>query len=412
MNDYRIIRGDDGTPIMVSSKTLFDVRQLSTCAIDEVSLNRIKDQKFQHLCKDLWPNIYNRIEVSEKEKECKKLLGEIDKKTLCDALIKNANEKKIIESCLATPTEKLSTNTSSVYAKMDAALASGQSNSNTTTPNINIYINGTTPACASDNKGPKPAPVFCAKPITAMSSYNYPFCTTSYKEMREKQCPQAYTDFLGMSVKPCLNETDENLITSIKETQAKLKMSQKIENTTELVDDLINKFSKLQSEMKEKASYLQLRNQVNQDMNAIERQFLERKSRSRVVSPCRPVSRGSICISPCRSKSREVYISPCRPRSRELCISPCVSVSPRRRRSRSHSRSAMERPVSIMKKSVSYGRKKSPAVTFRVTESRVDPLARASLTSSGEVYSSRDFFNVAPKVDCWNNKSRKDSNIY
>lgn len=362
----------------------------------EVQLERVKDEKFQAMCKDLWPNIYNQMGKQGQKEKCKDLIQNLNKRILCDTVLKNALENKpnaCCSGCEKKP-EPLP------FTAMDAALA-GKTNSS---PNIHIYLNG-----YEEKKifPPKPAtceaPKFGVNPHLKMSSYNYPFYTTKYSEMKEKKCPKKFTDFLGMKIEPCMNTKDEATLNSIKETQEKLKMTQRIETTTELVDDLINKFGRLQTEMKDKAAILKTKSDLLSDREKIDKEFILRRSienTSSCFSSCRSVSRESRrckspCTSPYRSKSREVkYISPSR------SISPVLHCT---KKLSSCSREHL--PLKSCLK-----RTKSPAVasiSYRINERR-----QSANASSAETLSSKDLFYVAPKVNCWNLKPVVDSKIY
>ncbi len=391
---------------MVSTTSLSEALLKKYSFLDfptEVQLERVRDEKFQALCKDLWPNIYKQMEKTEQADKCKDLVTNLEKRILSDTAIINALENKpCCSGCEKKPES---------FAAMDAALAG---KSNYTVPNINIYING-------EEKRAEKKPEEVPKSQVTMSSYNYPFCTSSYSEMREKQTPKKFSDILGMKVEPRLNPKDEDILNSIKETQEKLKMTQRIQTTTELVDDLINKFGKLQAEMKEKTAIINAKSDLQAEREKIDKEFLMRRSleniRSPFVSPCRSLSRESRCTSPYKSLSQESLSftrckspcrSPCRSRSREIiCKSRRPSVSPVlscARRPRSCSRE--HRPLKSCLK-----RTKSPGVasiSYRITERRPCTMS----ASSADTFGSRDFFYVAPKVNCWNNKPKVDSNIY
>ena len=122
--------------------------------------------------------------------------------------------------------------------------------------------------------------------------------------------------------------------------------------------------------------------------------------------PCR--SR-SPTVSRCsRSRSKSIDHA-CRGRSRSWCkksFTPSCSVESIR--SRSCSRGSEKVVTSILKKHECVKRPKSPAsVSFRVRTSR-SPRRRSVVES----YGVSDYYHVAPKVNCWNDKINLDRNLY
>ncbi len=374
----------------------------------------IQDLKFQALCKDLWPNIYNRLEASEKAKapvvinNVNDLLTILEKKkAFYDTVIKN--DLETIQKA-NTYIQSQNQQTSS-FSAMDAALGLAKPAS---AGNINIYINGES---IKANTGvpvlPEPIPVPTYKSELLMSSYNYPFCTSSYNEMKSRKYPMSssatYSDILGMKVKTCISDEDEKLLASIQETQDKLKVAQKIENTTDLVDELIDKFKNLQNQMKSKQASIKLQ----KELECLKKEQEFKRCFTTSLTECYEDQNFDKVFRP-RSRSKEIHIhrhhvSPHRSRSRSL-----KSYSSRES---SHSRSLSRDkiPVSILKHH-KIVRTKSPGVTFRLKEVNVAPI-RSSVSistssSSPETFGSRDYFYVAPKVQCWNKQPKKDRNVY
>ncbi len=377
-----------------------------------------QDIKFQSLCKDLWPNIYNRLEASEKAKapvvinNVNDLLTELEKKkAFYDSIIKNDLET-IQRTNHYIQSQKGQT---SSFSAMDAALGTAAPAS---TGNINIYINGeSVKANAGPPALPEPQPGPTYKSELLMSSYNYPYCTTNYNEMKARKYPMSsaktYSDLLGMKIKTCLSDEDEKLLASIEETQAKLKVAQKVEKTTDLVDELIGKFKHLQNDMKSKQAAIKLQKEL--DCLKKEQEF--KRCFTEGFTECYVDEDFDKAFKPrCRSKEAHQvlnhhhhHVSPCRSRSRSL--KACSS----RESSRSRSCSRDRRPASILKHHKSV-RSKSPGVTFRLKEVTVSPCRNSTRmstsSSSQETFGSRDYFYVAPKVQCWNAPIKKDKNVY
>lgn len=362
---------------------------------------KLNDEKFQALCKDLWPNIYNKIEATEQPKcvNANELLSELEKKkAFYDSIIKQ--DLKDIQTL--TVIQKQQPAVPESFTRMDQLLKGSP-----TSPSINVYINDTraNPVTVTPQAAPPPPPTPApAISEIIMSSYNYPFCTSKYSEMRNKKYPyeNCYSSLLGMSVvdKSLISSDDEKLLKSIEETQEKLKIAQKVEASTELVDELIAKFKHLQTQMKKKKTEIDLKIELDslkqaRDFSRCFTSLTDDEEFNKVFTstvhhnrPCRSD------LSPCRSRSSSRR-SRCRDREMRSCSRSC----------------SREPPVSIMKKRVKCVRSKSPGVTFRLKETTVSP-CRSSVTASSETYGSRDYFYVAPKVDCWNRPIKKDRNVY
>lgn len=394
----------DGLPTLVSANTISECLLQKYSFLDlptDVQLERVKNEKFKAMCRDLWPNIYKQMEEKEQNDKCKDLIQNLNRRILDDTVLKNLLENNKPNTCCSGCEKK-----TECFTKMDAALADTKNS-----PNINIYINGNEEKKnCSFKSAAYESPKVCVNSQLKMSSYNYPFCTTKYSEMRERQCPKKFTDFLGMKDEPCMSSKDEAILNSIKETQDKLKMSQQIEMTNELVEDLIKKFGVIQTEMKGKVAILKAKSDLQSDWEKIDKEFIARRSRKNLspcVSPCRSLSRESMrSKSPCFMRSK----SPCssyRSKSREFKhISPCRSVSPVLHCTRELSSCSRDhRPLKSCLK-----RTKPPGVasiSYRLNERR-----QSTCASSAKASSSKDIFHVAPKVDCWNLKSQVDSKIY
>jgi hypothetical protein len=58
------------------------------------------------------------------------------------------------------------------------------------------------------------------------------------------------------------NSTEDKLLKSIQESQERLKYAQKLEKTTDIVDDIVGKVRVLQSEMKKKSTALEIQNEI------------------------------------------------------------------------------------------------------------------------------------------------------
>lgn len=103
-----------------------------------------------------------------------------------------------------------------------------------------------------------------------MSSYDFPWTSSKHSETLVKS-----------SYNPEELTQEAKLLKSIQESQEKLKASQKMEKTTDLIDDMINKFKLLQDEMKKKSEALKLKSEY-EDLKKEVRQARSRSKEKKI----------------------------------------------------------------------------------------------------------------------------------
>jgi hypothetical protein len=222
----------------------------------------------------MWPNIYSRINPPT---QTDMILSEIEKRKIINDLIlqQDLERYKAFHSTLAPASATDSKNINITIGGLDSSV----------TPKIEISstpYNSTATISTKTNDillNPTPAPL---NP-DLVSSYDLPNISK-------------YTEYLAthtynMNNPPELRH-DLNLLKELKEAQEKLRYAQKLEKTTDLVDDIIKKAEHLQSEMKKKSELLKLQKSIdefNKEKNDIllrksYTDLYERLSRERVAS--------------------------------------------------------------------------------------------------------------------------------
>jgi hypothetical protein len=320
-------------------------------------LEREKDKKFAALFKELWPNLYNRAGLIEPANaiSAAELLAVLEKnRSLYNLMLQQdlLNCKNLITtstpSNLVTATPGPTTFTPTKYGE-----------------NINISINTSQPKIEITSGWNRTAPVDTSSYLMSrnpnqISSYNF---ASSYSDTYAKQIEDLSS----------LNIRENQLIKSIQESQEKLKMTEKLERTNMIVDDIINKVNELQSEIKRKASALQIQNEIDK-LNK------QRESRLRRLSDSIYFENESSGVyRRSRSKEKDCRLRfACSSRSREKCHRP------------------EEELVSILK----------PTYSSRLPHRSSSSHSRRSRSRPRSTY-------VESKVDCWNSSYAKhDSNIY
>lgn len=316
-------------------------------------IEKQKDEKFQNLFKQLWPNVYSRINTPEPpHKPASQILAEIElQRMLHDQKLKQ-DFKYTLAAIDTVPTTAnhhcCSSNVHSCNCLKVCQVTSGH------TPHLStLYA--------------KKEPVVEKKTYpNVMSSYDFPWQPFKYSETLVKS-----------SYNPASLQNETNLLKEIQESQEKLKANQKLEKTTDLVDDMISKFKLLQDDMKKKSEALRLKSELS-DL----KQEIHRRSRS-------------------RSKSRSRLSSDSDMSSRERTLShirPSTST------------------YSILKKHTPICSNHSPSVSFSSAH-------KSSNRKSFDSDMLRGSRHVNPKVKCWNcnctkthscahRREKNDMNIY
>ena len=240
-----------------------------------------KDEKFQSLFKELWPNVYSRISESEakpKPANANELLAELEKKRIeCENRVKF--------------------DLSHIYH--------GHQTCCNSTHSCN---------CLKVCQVAPPAPPKPAEPPKKeekkpdlnilVSSYDFPW--PMYK----------FTDTLvKSSYNPKELEAEKRLLKNIEESQEKLKEAQKLNKTTDLIDDMIGKFKLLQDEMKKKSEGIRLK----AELIDLKKEIHRASERSKSTTPRRHKSRSS-SISSLSSSDRSLS------REKHICKSATYSI--------------------------------------------------------------------------------------
>ncbi len=330
----------------------------------EAWIENEKDKRFQSLFESLWPNLYKNSE----EKKAAEAAEAQKQKYVCSLLIDQEVKKyeELLKSRLAHSQTAPAAVTSSY--PLDACFLTTKVS---TTPILTTTITTTTSKCT----GCTPTPTETTKYPNHLSSYDFPYNTRKYVD-----------DIVKSSYNSeCLSKETE-LLKSIRESQDRLKLTQKLEKTTDIVDDIITKVGALQTEMKKKSSELKLKEEIiKRNKEYDEMQKLIELKKSLTSYDLRKTNNDHVfhhhhCHDhhkQHRSKSREIIVHDCsrsRPTSRSRTRSPSFerhrsssSASHRHHRSRSKSKSGMLR---------------------------------------------QNIKLVEPKVKCWNYNCKHDENIY
>ena len=137
-----------------------------------------------------------------------------------------------------------------------------------------------------------------------VSSYDFPW--PLYK----------FTDTLvKSSYNPKELEAEKRLLKNIEESQEKLREAQKLNKTTDLIDDMIGKFKLLQDEMKKKSEEIRLKSELIDLKKEIHRS----SERSKSITSRRHKSRSS-SVSSLSSSDRSMS------RDRHICKSATYSI--------------------------------------------------------------------------------------
>jgi hypothetical protein len=231
-------------------------------------LEKEKEKKFQNLFKELWPNLYARL--NEQNPTAAALLQELERsKMMYDSLIRNEinKSKQTLFSSASIPINTdpsiftqyppNTTNTTNTTSSIDSLNISIQG-LNTINPRVDISkhlwpSNLIKPnlhySTYVDSNATNASPII--KYPNQVSSYDFPYSTNKYQESLIKT---TYND--DSLIK------ENELLKSIQDAQEKLKLTQKLEKTTDLVDNIIDKVKLLQTEMKRKSAALEIKNNI------------------------------------------------------------------------------------------------------------------------------------------------------
>ena len=330
----------------------------------EAWIENEKDKRFQSLFESLWPNLYKNLE----EKKAAEAAEAHKQKYVCSLLIDQEVKKyeELLKSKLALSQTAPSAVTSSY--PLSTCFSSTKLSA---TPTFTTTITTTTCKCAGCTPTPSHSePSTTIKYPNHLSSYDFPYNTRKYVD-----------DIVKSSYNSeCLSRETE-LLKSIRESQDKLKLTQKLEKTTDIVDDIITKVGALQTEMKKKSSEIKLKEEIikrNKEYDEMQK-LLELKRSLTSYDFGKTSNEHVFHHHHChdnhkqhRSKSREIIVHDCsrsRPTSRSSSCERHRSSSStgHRHRSRSKSKSRMLRQ------------------SIRLVE---------------------------PKVKCWNYNCKHDENIY
>jgi hypothetical protein len=333
-------------------------------------LDREKDRKFEALFKELWPNLYNRAGLFEPAKtvSAAELFAVLEKnRSLYNLMLQQdlLNCKNLVATSTSTPSSLITATTGATIAPAKCG------------ENINICINTAQPKVEITSGWTSLNPVTITKPVETssylisrnpnhISSYN---STTSYSGNLLKQIDDLNS----------FNTRENELIKSIQESQEKLKMTEKLERTNLIVDDIMNKVKELQGEIKRKSTSLLIKNEIEKLDK--ERENRLRRSSTSIYFENEPCT---VCHKS-RSKEKQCRLSfECRSSSREKHHSPHVA---------NHNHKHI---VSILK----------PTYSSRLPHRSSSSHRRRSSSRSRSTY-------VESKVDCWNpSYAKHDSNIY
>ncbi len=310
-----------------------------------------KDEKFQNLFKELWPNVYSRIQESEEKPKisANEFIKELEKN-------RAYYEQKVKDDLKYTLPKSYTINNSCCN---------------------NLHSCNCLKVCqvsslrSEKSESPKKEQPKIEKknyPNT-VSSYDFPWHTSKYSETLVKS-----------SYNPNELELETKLLKNIQESQDKLKEAQKLEKTTDLVDDMINKFKLLQDEMKKKSQALKLKSELED----LKKDIFESKARSRSASKNRKHKNSSSDTNSDRSLSRERNYS-------KTIIRPSTSN------------------YSILKTHSPILCSHSPVVSNHGHYAHLN--SRKSFDSTLKCHK-----HVKPRVKCWNcnceKKEKHDMNIY
>lgn len=323
-------------------------------------IEKEKDKHFQNLFRQLWPNTYNIINPPE-PKSVTEIISELEKKRAISELIAKQDLERHKASLAYNA---FSSNYANVYTSK-------------TNDSLNICINGLSSGLPKieinsnthslANEIPKPSDE--NKYPNLASSYDFNFKTTKYLDT-----------IVNSPYNPDDLKKETELLKSIQESQEKLKLAQKLENTTDLVDDIIDKVKVLQFEMKKKSASFKLMNEIeklkkeheendrkNELMNLLQKEVEQRKY--------------------CHLNHHNHHKT-----SKNFLDSDSDSSSENEKRSKS-----------------TVPRFHKPRMSVRFSN-QINESTKRRKKSSERVRRSNSY--IGPKVDCWNCNCSHDSNVY
>ena len=337
----------------------------------------------------MWPNLHQKLNPPE---DYSNKIAELEKKRELFNLIVQKDIDKY--KSLAPPPPPAPVPSPAFMYKHMLPQAPAAPNYTDTISISSGGLNTMNPKIDIKNSGPPPPPKPSHYPtchlnhtntgslVNTMSSYDYPSGLSNRFDSANKF---AYT----------ANSDEENLLKSIQESQEKLKLAQKLEKTTDIVDDIVLKVKILQSEMNKRSTALQIQNEIETLRKSRENLHL---THSCLDDPHHHMHHHHHELDLHRSRSIDRLHRSC---SRE----------------RSHSRHRS--PVSILKATEVIETRARPirkrSVSFHRSATRLDD---ASFLSDNYYRKSNenlraDYTYVAPKVNSWNfNQCKHDHNVY
>lgn len=335
-------------------------------------LEREKDRKFDALFKELWPNLHNRVGLFEQAKplSAAELLALLEK----NRSVYNLMLQQDLLNCKNLITTPTSTPCSLITATTGAATTIAPSKYG---ENINICINTAQPKIEITSGWTSLNPVTVPKPVET-SSY---LISRNSNQISSYNLTESYSDTLSKKIDDLnsLNIRENELIKGIQESQEKLKMTEKLERTNIIIDDIINKVKELQCEMKRKSTALQIQNEIDKLNKERENQL--RRSSTSIYFENEP------CAVYRRSRSKE--------KNRRLSFG-CCSSSRERHHDPDEAHHNQKHIVSILK----------PTYSSRLPHRSSSSHRQRSSSRPRSTY-------VKSKIDCWNpDYVKHDSNIY
>ncbi|CAF1064732.1 unnamed protein product [Brachionus calyciflorus] len=379
LNDFNILaKIDNNKTIVTPNEFIFKLKEANAISsIDYDKLKNIlndknvigpskewidqeKDKQFQNLFKTLWPNIYSSINPPA-PKPINELIAELEQKRVISELI----AKQDLERHKASLNhDSLSSNYSNVYAsKYNDTLNICINGLSTSSPKIEIKTNQPIAPPQEPRKSESSYP-------NLGSSYDFTYKTSKYldKIVNSPYNPEDLT-----------KETE--LLKSIQESQEKLKFSQKLEKTNDLVDDIIDKVKVLQNEMKKKSASFKLMN----DLEALKKEHEDAERKKELMSLLeKELDRKKYChLNPHHNHHHHHH---------------------HHRKETVDSDSDLEFDVTYRPRSTSL---KNSKVSFSLPTTSSQIRRKKSVERLN-----RSKLNVKPKVDCWNCNCSHDTNIY
>ena len=354
-----------------------------------------KNKRFNDLFKSLWPNLYQAAKIEPAKDESKAALAaEYEKNRALYQLLAQQDlirYKASLDAANAaaaakqTPPPAPSSKSDSVKISIDG-FSSGR-------PKIEI----TTSDWKSSPQSPSPsAPKMN---ISQVSGYNMSSYASHAAAVTKKEDEKA------------------ELIKSIRESQEKLKMMHKVEQTNELVDDILKKAGRLQQEIKSKSDALKVQQELAKEQTRVNDEL--RRSYSSLMlaaAAANATDSDEHCYhshqqhaSRCHHHNRVIVAA-----SRSPVDERCCSRSVSRRRSCSSERAVLHSRVVRTDSGDGAALRCSRSILKRTSRSRSpsSALAAESGRSCSRTHRRRSVSIVEPRVNCWHTPVKVDRHIY